>query len=140
MAAPVVMPQSLSTALDFHFERLMRSAGMPENSIKGVFSLFDQLNRAPSYTDISAVPGDGVASSLTGRATIASGASAAVITNTLVTATSIVHVQLEGTGKGVGGLVCVPGNGSFTVTSVNGTGVVTNTSADTKFSFTVVKI
>lgn len=89
------------------------------------------------YTDNSGTAGATTISKVTGRAAIASGASSVVVTNTLVSATSIVLVQLEKVGGGIGGLAVVPGTGSFTVTSLNGTGVATNTSADTKFSFIV---
>jgi hypothetical protein len=88
-------------------------------------------------TDNSGSPGNTTINKASGRAAIASGASTVTVTNSLVSATSIVHVQLETSAAGIGGLVVVPGSGSFTVTSVSGTGVVTVTTAITKFSFVV---
>lgn len=88
-------------------------------------------------TDNSASPGATTINKPSGRGAIASGASACVVTNSTVTAASIVTVQLETSAAGVGGLVCVPASGSFTVTSVNGTGAVTVTTANAKFSFIV---
>lgn len=88
-------------------------------------------------TDNSGSPGATTISKPSGRAAIASGASSVVVTNTLVTAASVVVVQLETSAAGIGGLVCVPGAGSFTVTSVDGVGAVTVTTANCKFSFVV---
>jgi hypothetical protein len=88
-------------------------------------------------TDSSGTPGAVTVNKASGRAAIASGASSVVVTNSFVTASSIVHVQLETSAAGVGGLVAVPGAGSFTVTSVNGTGAATATTANCKFSFIV---
>lgn len=97
-----------------------------------------QLNwKTNQYTDNSGTPGATTINKVTGRAAIANGASSVVVTNNLVTATSIVLVTLETSAAGIGGLVVVPGVGSFTVTSVNGTGVATNTTAAVTFSFIV---
>ncbi len=92
------------------------------------------------YTDNSGTPGNTTISKVTGRAAIASGASACVVTNTLVSATSIVFAFCETIGVGVADLVCVPGAGSFTVTSVSATGVATVTTGNLKFSFIIFNV
>jgi hypothetical protein len=74
-----------------------------------------------------------------GRSSIANGTSSKTITSSLVTATSIVQVQLETVGAGVSGLVVVPADGSFDVTSVDGTGTATSTTADAAFSWVITR-
>ena len=70
-----------------------------------------------SYTDISGTPGAGTASTATGRFAVVSGSAATfTITNTLVSATSVIMCQEETTGITDGSLLVVPGSGSFTVT------------------------
>jgi hypothetical protein len=108
-----------------------RNAGTEKASVdlNGVVGL--------QYTDNSASPGATTISKASGRAAIASGASSVVVTNTLVSSSSKVLLQLESSAAGIANLVCVPGAGSFTVTSVNGSGAATATTANCKFSFVV---
>jgi hypothetical protein len=70
-----------------------------------------------AYTDISGTPGNGTASTPTGRFAIASSASAVTVTNTLVSATSIVLCQVETALSTALTFKCVPGSGSFVVTT-----------------------
>src|SRR5207237_374432 len=76
------------------------------------------------YTDISGSPGNGTANAVCGRAAIASGAQTCVVTNSRVTATSIIKIQMETAGTGVGNIIVTAKSAgtSFTVTSINGTG------------------
>lgn len=88
-------------------------------------------------TDSSGSPGSATGNTVCGRSAIANGASTATITNSDVSASSNVFLQLESSAVGIGGLVSVPGSGSFVVTSVNGTGVATNATGTAKFSWCV---
>jgi len=93
--------------------------------------------RTNQYLNNSGTPGNTTISRVTGRAAIANAASACVVTNTLVAATTIIFVQCETTGVGVADLVVTPGAGSFTVTSVNATGAATVTTGALTFSFII---
>jgi hypothetical protein len=148
------IPDNVKVPLNEMMEKILRSAGANAGQTAGIdwAALWDQgTDSTPTfgtattakltiseYTDNSDTAGDTTISKTSGRAAIASGASACVVTNTLVTATSKVLVQLETAGAGVANLVCVPTANTITVTSVNGTGVVTVTTADCKFSFIVI--
>jgi hypothetical protein len=70
-----------------------------------------------TYTDTSGTPGDGVASTVTGRSAIAATSAVAItITNTLCKATSVVMATLEDNDATCKSLAVAPGVGSFTVT------------------------
>lgn len=92
--------------------------------------------KANQYTDNSGTPGNTTISKITGRAAIAAGANTVTVTNTLVSATSIVIVQPETGGGACGALHSVPAGGSFAVNNVEGH-TLTNTTAACKFSFIV---
>lgn len=89
------------------------------------------------YANSAGTPGAVTNNNPTGRAAIASGASSCVVTNSTVTATSVVKVQIETSGVGVSNLSVVAAAGSFTVTALNGTGVATNVTGNATFSFVV---
>lgn len=84
------------------------------------------------YTDNSGTPGATTINTPSGRAAIATGAASCAVTSSIVTATSKVLVNLEGTDATLTTLLhTIPGSGSFTVTgNANATG-------NTKFSFVV---
>lgn len=91
------------------------------------------------YIDNSGTPGNTTANAVLGRAAIATAASTCVVSNNRVTATSIVRLQLESDGTGVANIVIDSiGSNTFTVKAINGTGVVTVTTGNTKFSWEVV--
>lgn len=90
------------------------------------------------YGTSAASPGSATTNRAAGRAAIANGASSATVTNSVVAATSVVECFLETPAAGVAAVLCVPGSGSFVATSVNGTGIATNATADATFSFVVV--
>jgi hypothetical protein len=90
-------------------------------------------NLQATYTDSSGTAGNATNNSPTGRAAFAAAATTCVITNSLVTATSKVFTQLEGSDTTLLYIKsAVPAAGSFTVT---GNAAAT---AATKFSFIVV--
>jgi hypothetical protein len=92
---------------------------------------FTQL--ALDRTDISGTPGNGTVNNQLGRAAFAAGTSTVVITNSRVTATSDIFVQLRTTdGTLVNANVTAQGAGTFTVTGN------ANATAITPFSFLVV--
>lgn len=85
------------------------------------------------YTDSSGTPGNVTNNSANGKAAFAAAASTCVVTSSLVTAASVVHVQMEGADATLTSILrVVPAAGSFTVT---GNAAAT---AATRFSFTVI--
>lgn len=92
----------------------------------------DSYMNPVSYADKSGTPGSATSNTATGRGAIAIGASAATITNSLVSAASIVHIQLESSDATATRAKCVPGAGSFVVTAN------ANATAATVFSWYVV--
>lgn len=114
----------------------------PAGTAKSYF-LADGTLYAPGFktdfTDSSGTPGNATINKSSGRSAFASAASSVVVTNSLVTASSIVIVQLETSGIGVGELSVVPAAGSFTVTSINALGVATVVTGTAKFSWFVVQ-
>lgn len=89
------------------------------------------------FTNNSGTPGNTTISKPSGRAAIAASASACIVTNTLVTATSIIIIQVESADATLGVLIPAPAAGSFTVTNFSA-GVATNVTANTNFSFIVI--
>ena len=90
-------------------------------------------NLAATYTDSSGTPGNATNNAPRGRAAFAAAASAITITNSLVTATSSIHLQMIGADATLTNLLrVVPAAGSFTVT---GNAPAT---AATAFSFLVI--
>lgn len=87
-----------------------------------------QANR----TDISGTPGNGTVNNPRGRAAFAAAGTTVVVTNSLVTATSTVLVQLGGSDVTLTTVRVTPAAGSFTVT---GNAAAT---ATTPFDFFVV--
>lgn len=90
------------------------------------------------YADSSGTPGSATNNNPTGRAAVASGHSSCTISNSVVASTSIVRVQLETSGAGVAGVTVSVSSNSFTVTTVNGTGVATNATSNATFAWEVV--
>lgn len=85
------------------------------------------------YTDNSGTPGNTTINTPRGRAAIAAAASAAVVTNASVLATSGVFISLKGTdATAVSARVSAQSAGSFTVTAVAAA------TATTVFDFLVV--
>lgn len=83
------------------------------------------------YVDSSGVPGNAVANSTAGRAAFAAGTNSVTITNSYVTVTSLVDVQLETADATLNRVTVTPANGSVTITgNANATGI-------TKFNYTV---
>lgn len=83
------------------------------------------------YLDTSAAPGNAVANATAGRSAFAAGASVVTITDSYVTATSLIDAQLETADATLNRLIVTPGPGSFTVTgNANATGI-------TKFNWKV---
>ena len=117
---------------------------MANNPLKDVLNgqlpaeILDQLVTdvaAPTFKDTSGTAGDATANTETGLAAIATSATAAVITNSLVTANSVIAVTFAN--LDFGGAVrvkCVPANGSFTVTAN-----ASVTSNPLKFYWAIVK-
>ena|SRR5260370_11866964 len=92
-----------------------------------------------AFTDSSATPGNATIGTPSGRCAIAAAASAVVVTNPLVTAASQILVVNEGpTANNTGALICVPGAGSFTVTSVSAIGAAQAATAANKFSWMIL--
>jgi hypothetical protein len=122
---------TLNTAGDLMFKAV--------NNGTTVFSVdFNGKTIFGEYTNNAGTPGNTTINKVTGRAAIASAASSCVVTNSTVTSSSIITVQCETTGAGVADLVVSSiSNGSFTVTSVGGTGVITVTTNALTFSFIV---
>lgn len=90
---------------------------------------------APTFKDTSGSPGNATANTETGLAAIATSATAAVITNSLVTSKSVIAVTFYNLDfAGATQVKCVPANGSFTVTA--NTTVTTN---PLKFYWAIVK-
>lgn len=106
-------------------------------STTDLFAITKDGKPLTTFTDTSGTPGNGTANTTCGRSAIASTASAAVITNSLVSATSNVFAQVETSGAGVSTLAIVPAAGSFTASSMGGAGVVSVTTATFKFSWCV---
>lgn len=74
-------------------------------------------NLVVNFTDSSGTPGNVTNNSPRGRCALAAAATTVVVTNSLVTASSSVHVQLLATdGAATQILTCLPAAGSFTVT------------------------
>ncbi len=92
------------------------------------------------FLDNSGTPGNTTINALAGRAAIASAASSAVVTNNLVNANSVILVVMETSGVGVANIVETTRTAgtSFTVTSINGTGIATVTTGTAKFSFYII--
>lgn len=90
------------------------------------------------YSSAAGAPGAATVNKPGGRAAIASGASSAVITNSVVAATSIVGCKLETPNVGVSAVLCPAASGSFTATAVDGAGVPTNVTGNATFSFIVL--
>lgn len=84
------------------------------------------------YTDSTGTPGDATIGKSSGKSSIALGATACVVTNSLVTATSNVMVTLMDLDATATRVKCVPGAGSFTVTANAAA------TADTRFMWWVV--
>jgi hypothetical protein len=93
-----------------------------------------------SYNDSTGSAGNVSTNAITGRAAIASGANTCVVSNTSVNANSIILLTMESTATGVANVVVSARSAStsFTVKSVNGTGVVTNTTGNTNFSWMII--
>lgn len=83
------------------------------------------------YIDSSAVPGNAIINATAGRAAFAIGTGAVVITDSYVTATSLIDVQLETADATLQRVTVTPAAGSFTVTGN------ANATAITKFNFKV---
>lgn len=131
---------SLDNANAIPYTTLTTMKTLSDPTTQNRFSLGANAHGQVRYgviTDTSGTPGNGTANVICGRSAIASAASAAIITNYLSTTTSIVKCQLETSGAGVGAVVCAPGSGNFTATSVNGTGVATVTSSTATFNWCV---
>lgn len=80
-------------------------------------SSFSPANPVINFTDSSGTPGNVTNNSPRGRCALAAAASTVVVTNSLVTAASSVHVQLMSPDGAATQLIqCLPGAGSFTVT------------------------
>jgi hypothetical protein len=88
---------------------------------------------AQAYTNNSGSPGNTTINTPSGRAAIAIGATTCVVTNSTVTASSKVLVDLETTDTGVLYIRATPAAGSFTVTGGPAVAAVACT-----FSFLVV--
>jgi len=79
-------------------------------------SQFNPANPSLNFTNSSGTPGSVTNNSPRGRCALAATATNVVVTNSLVTATSSVHVQLlAGDGAATQILTCLPAAGSFTV-------------------------
>lgn len=90
-------------------------------------------NLQATFTDSSGTPGNVTNNSPRGKAAFAAAGSTVVVTNSLVTATSLVHIQMEGADATLTSILrVVPAAGSFTVT---GNAAAT---AATNFTFLVV--
>lgn len=71
-----------------------------------------------TFTDSTAAPGAATANTSSGLAKFAAGASTCVITNSLVTASSVVMAALQAADGSLTTIIRVtPGSGSFTVTA-----------------------
>lgn len=108
-----------------------------QNNSTEKFAVHKDGKTIQPYSSSAGSPGAATNNNPTGRAAIASGASSVVVTNSTVTAASIVKVQLETSAVGVSNLSVVPAAGSFTVTALNGTGVATSVTGNATFSFIV---
>lgn len=128
---------TLTEAMRWTSDQHVLIGASADDSTGALLQLAGKVSLAGSYADNSGSPGGTTINNASGRAAIASAAQTCVVTNSLVSATSIVTVNLETTGAGVDGLAVVPGAGSFTVTSM-ASGVPTNASATCKFSFVVM--
>lgn len=111
-----------------------------QNLTTEAFAVHNDGKTIQAYTDASATPGAVTINKPTGRAAIAALASSVVVTNSTCTLTSIVMVQLETSGIGVGEIGVVPGAGSFTVTALNASGVATAVTGAATFSFIVCNL
>ncbi len=88
--------------------------------------------RLTDYTDDSATAGNRTVNRLRGKNSVASGAASVTITNSLVTANSMVLVTLEFVDATSVAKACIPGAGSFVLT------LVSAATLDTKFSWLVI--
>jgi hypothetical protein len=96
-------------------------------------SSFSPANPVINFTDSSGTPGNVTNNSPRGRCALAAGASTVIVTNSLVTANSSVHVQLltqDGAATQI--LKCDVVSGSFMVTYN-----AASTGAASKFDFVV---
>jgi len=90
-------------------------------------------------TASTSTAGNATLNAACGQAGVASGTSAMTLTNSFITTSSTIILTLVTTGASVGGVaVFSQTGGSAVIKSVNGTGVVTTTGADTFFNFLVI--
>ena len=111
------------------------SAGVFRPTILGGMSLGKTaFSFSGLFLQYTASPGVGnqIQNTVTGRGSIAIGASTAIITNNKVSATSVVLLQLESNDATATRLIVTVAGGSFTVTAN------ANATAQTNFSFVVV--
>lgn len=86
------------------------------------------------YLDQSGAPGNCVINGAAGRAAFAAGTNQVVITDSYITSTSLVDVQLETADATLNRVTVTPANGSVTITgNANATGI-------TKFNFNVINV
>lgn len=86
----------------------------------------------------SQAAGNQTNSRVSGRNKVANGASAVTVTNTLVSAATIVLCQLETASVGAAAVVVVPGSGSFVATAVDGDGAPVAVTGDATFSWKIL--
>jgi hypothetical protein len=89
-----------------------------------------------AFTNASGTPGNATINRPTGRVAIASGASAVTVTNSVVTASSVITSTIETADATLGYLQVVPAAGSFTITNRVGL-TATAVTGDVTVSFVV---
>jgi hypothetical protein len=91
-------------------------------------------------TDSTGTPGAATVDKSQGKSSIASGASAVTITNSLVATTSNVLITPMDADTAIVKYKCVPGTGSFVVTGYNAAGVAQNAAANWRFMWFVFTV